>query len=428
MKRSSTIRLGLVAGLLTACLGWGFRRPIATWWEAGHGAAAGERSSSLADSNRPRLTRTGARDPKDVQAAIAAWQQRLVTAHPELAVDYREVPDADNRLLQILAFIDNGFEGTKLSDLPGDIFTTIQDPDAWDSDRFGEWLAQHRDLMKRMIELGTLPDSSARSMDYMKFAENCTQIGRYDLLLAADIRYSLEKGDQAAALAAMAAAKGFAHCFEDQEAPTLLSTIVAYGSFAKQDEIVLQQILGSDDLDTAQLTAWRRAASHPVMSAEDLSRLQRGEWWALSQIAMNGVLTHSEGLPGFHAEGDPEGYMEKLSTYSSAQIAWATHSSLGERLGSESFGEDPRTFGIDEESAKGLNSIQGKIYQGIAVAEVKNAMIDAAFAIALGETPPDDPATGKPFIVDEATHSLLLPDDPAFGNVNMEPVKIPVVR
>jgi hypothetical protein len=51
----------------------------------------------------------------------------------------------------------------------------------------------------------------------------------------------------------------------------------------------------------------------------------------------------------------------------------------------------------------------------------------AAFAVALGEEMPIEPISGKPFVFDPASNTVMMPVDPPPNGFELKPVKVPAV-
>ena len=63
--------------------------------------------------------------------------------------------------------------------------------------------------------------------------------------------------------------------------------------------------------------------------------------------------------------------------------------------------------------------------KGWARAEARDRQYAAAFAIMEGQDPPVDLIMEKPFVYDEVTRTLSMPDDPALEGLEIKPIKLP---
>lgn len=366
---------------------------------------------------------------KEIRRLADERYHEFLAKHPEMAVAYRDIPDKENGFLQLLEFADrHDASGGKGLDLPDDIRAMITRNGEWNPTRFAEWLRDHQAMVDEILSIGLLPGQSSKGIDpalYVSLpARTFVDMGA---ILQGYSRLSLEQGDEAAALRSVKAAIGISNHVEGIETPSLLSETVALLSRGQTWRFVTD-IVFADGKSPASIGAWRDTLELGSASPGLLANLFQGEWHTITRgIILPQLVSGDPDFYGMDLQGvDGDELMEAHLAYyqeMSGKMRTADLAGLMNLNTAASISEtaSPQIQTLLESLFKGSSAWS----KGWVNAQCSAALLDAAFAVAMGEEIPLEPVTGKPFVIDEMEGTLSMPADPALEPFKITPVKIP---
>lgn len=431
MKGRTGILLAAVsAGLiLTAALAY-----------RGHPEATGRdeasTSTDIHSSKTARPEETGA-TKKEIREKARVWKEHLLAARPDMKVEFREVADKDNGFLQWLDFMDECRSNGKIGPvgaeliLPDDVAGMLEEDGEWNATRFGEWAKENAAFLERIISLGLLPDQSARGIDSMRIAETRALPGNLGQVLLAVARHDLEAGNGPAAVRTLESMMGSARQVEGIETPTYLHMVEAAGLRAKLLAFAEGEGAGSADMET--LRSLREIISTEGNEPAGFANFARGDWHVCSDTLLLPTLLKGEATPDFPTGllKQPELVANTVADASAATARQMETATLRELLAAASPPKLNLPADVPADTRAALEQIcyglTSGLSKGWAMQQVQRGLADAALAITLGEEVPVEPVTGLPYVIDEASGMLKLPDDPLFSDVPIEPRKIPRV-
>jgi len=376
-----------------------------------------------------REQQTPRRSEKEIRRLADRWYEELLAKHPEMAVAYKDVPDAENGFLKLLDFADRyGPGGGRGLDLPDDIRKMIGSGEGWNGTRFAEWLRGNRALVDEITAIGLLPQQSIKGIDPSRFVSfsarvhmDCSQI------LHSEARLLLEQGDEESALRSMRAAMGLTTHLDEIETPFLFSESVSIllrlGTWKFANDTLL-----SGDHAPADLRAWRETLAVGPSGPEELADLFRGEW----HVTVKSILLPQllGGKTEFNGEElrhpDPDALVEAHLAYYQHMSADMRTSDLAGLAGISA--APPPADQLSPESKE----LMALLFNGTSAwskgwirAQCAGALAEAAFAAGMGEEILVEPVSGKPFVFDHNAGTIAMPDAPMLNGFDIKPMKIP---
>jgi len=358
---------------------------------------------------------------REKKRRVNALYEATLAKHPGLAVTYKEVPDDRNGYLKWRQFEQRYPNGSL--DLPEDIKRMING-EGWDAERVAAWMKEHADLIAEILEIGLAPDQSAKGVGFPQDAFFQVRLPKEvaDLLLMR-ARLEAERGSPEASLQSIQATMGLANHLDQIETPGMLhgtiSILIRLSACRQFFENVLPGLPG-DGLD---LSPWQQsldAASSPA----ELGRLLIGEWHLGNRyLAMPAIVGGEEmwkELP------DPELLFDRWADWSEALASGCNRSDLGHLshtlsgIHVDTDGMSPQAAALPEILETGLKAWSKGWVRSQIVLHLQNA----AFAYLRGEPLPNEPITGKPFVWDEASQSVKLPDDERLKDIEVKPLVV----
>jgi hypothetical protein len=366
-------------------------------------------------------------DPRKVRKEADAWMERLLASHPGLQIEYRDVPDAENGYLQWVAFIDElGGPEEATFGLPEDIAEMFGHNASFHPDRFREWLAQNKQLMQRITRLGLLPDRSCKGVDpHEMYALPHTLFRDASGLLRMQAHLALEDGDSETAMRSMKAAIGTAGHLDGIEAPTFLTSTVA--TQIRERTMALAGLhFRRDDRDW--ISSLNESLESEACSPERLATLVRGEWNTLARhILLPGLLGSGRlNVDGIENE-DPELIAEAHARMMDSLCAHAGSVNLPDFIQLTGLPDYPVPAGLSNAGKEIIDRelIHPQFLVAWVLDQARYTQGQAALALSLGEDPPNDPATGKPFMTAPYGGELLPPDEPIWKTTYAPRIQIP---
>jgi hypothetical protein len=350
---------------------------------------------------------------------VNSLYEATLAKHSGLQVIYKEVPDDRNGFLKWLQFAQRHPSGSL--DLPEDIKRMINGGE-WDADKVAAWMSEHADLIAEILEIGLTPDQSVKGISLPQggFVQGRLAKEAADLLLIR-ARLEAERGSPETSLQSLQATMGLASHFDQIETPTLLhatiSILIRLSASRQFFENVLP-VLPGDELD---LSAWQQnfgAADAPV----EFGRVLIGEWHVANRyLVMPDMVVGGEEwkeLP------DPEAFLDRWADWAEVLARGCDRTDLGhlsDTLGgihAETDGLSDHSIGMLEVLGTGLTSWSKGWVRSQIVWQLQNA----AFAHLRGDPLPNEPITGKPFVWDEASQSVRLPEDERLKDFDVKPL------
>ena len=380
------------------------------------------------------------RSAKEVRRLADQWYARILEKHPEMAVTFKDVPDDENGFLKLLDFIDR--YGPNGIPMPKEIDAMIGGKSPWDGAVFAKWLEENCDLVDEISAIGLLPGQSAKGIDMerFKFMGARTPFDASKLLLAR-ARLAMEEGDEATALQNSQAALGLADHMDRHELPNLLSETVAILIRQNTKKYVLDRLLTGGASPSADLLGWYELLASEPETPADLARVFLGEWHNMTRgFLLPGLLGDPAYRPVLFGDStgpsdprnkisDPDAVVEAHLGYYAALISRMKASALNQLVDLSATPPDTSHLSAGGASLLDTLSIGSSAWsKGWTRAQTDSAITRAAFLAAVGGELPFEPYTGQPFIIDQASGTIRVPDDPWFESMDYKPVKIPKLR
>lgn len=393
---------------------------------------AGTRDEVVKSSN-PTITQTktgerSAPDPErerrrqaSISTAAQKWYEELLEKFPRMKPDYRDVPDAENGFLQLLLLA----ESTREPRCSDDLSDMLMGGTDWDAAKFKLWLADNQDYLAEIMRVAGLPDQSCKGLEIDRIFQNNRVIGEFRKVLLGATRLAFESGDQEAALRYAQASLRLSDHLTDVEVLSTLAEVHAAGNRVGLHDLFLEEIFPTLSDNPQALESWRDVLVRKESSSSEYARALTGEWNVTmrTQIlpTLLGAHTPMLGEEPFRAP-DSERFFE-LYTAAVEKFAASIASAGPDRLEmSQSEIEFPES-GIDPQTLKMLHDTAfpfRSIYKALGNIMTRTTMASAAISLQLGEAPPNDPVSGKPFLWDVASRTLSAPE----GVEGVDPIKL----
>jgi hypothetical protein len=347
--------------------------------------------------------------------------EATLAKHPGLAVTYKDVPDDRNGFLKWCQFEQRHPSGSL--DLPEEIKRMINGED-WDADKVAAWMNEHAGLIAEIMEIGLSPDQSAKGVGFPKdgFVQAKLAKEASDLLLMR-ARLEAERGSPETSLQSLQAAMGLASHLDQIETPSLLHATVSILLRLSASRQFFENVLPALPGDSSDLSAWQQNFGATV-SPEEFGRLLIGEWHIGTRyLALPAMVSGEE---EWKDVSDPEAFLDRWADWVEAQARGCDSTDLGhlsDTLGgihAEADGMSRHSIGMLEVLGTGLTSWS----KGWVRSQIVWQQQNAAFAYMRGEPLPNEPITGKPFVWDEASQSVRLPEDERLKDIDVKPLVI----
>jgi hypothetical protein len=346
--------------------------------------------------------------------------------YPRMKPEFRDVPDEQNGFLQIILLS----ESLKGRLLPDDLRACLQGESAWDGQAFKAWLGENQEVFDKILCTAELPDHSVKGLALDRLASGSNRpISDFGLILHSAARLAFESEDRVTALRYMKASTALADHLVEIESPTMLGEVLSLGIRLDVRDSFWENFLPGLASDPETLRQWKEAVFTDRSPAEDYSRVMIGEW---NSIMRNSYLPALLGDPAaggpfpgqgaFHVK-NVEGFLDACATL------FLTPADGILDLGSDRFnlvnaGFEAPDSALDPGSSELIAntiSVFRLIPQSLAIQVTRTAKHAAAISILLGETPPVDPVSGKPFLWDPDSRLLSAPE----GIPGQDPLQVP---
>ncbi len=405
--------------LLAAGLAWNsaWRKPAAAAREARESSKVAARSRS-ADRPEPDAERERRRQ-ESISLAAQRWYEELLEKYPRMKQPSREVPDEQNGYLQMLLIAESPSMIDQES-LSEDLLAMLQGDSEWDVQKFDAFLAANHEFFEKILHIAEFPDQSAIGVElYGRTFEAIPKSNFLAMFLRSAARNAFESGDQETALRYTKATNSLASQLVQIETPSLIGGMIA-GVIRKQTQDSFREnILPSLVNDPEALRAWRAAVFTDEPPSEEYSRVVIGEW---NTTMRNVILPALLGKQASHVN-HPGEFLDLYTALTLKSVDGVA--GLGQnRFDAANAGITLPDSGLDATSNELLASMvtqYQRINQSMGAQITTAAMNSAAISILLGEAPPVDPVSGKPFSWDPKTRLLTAPE----GVSKTEPIKVP---
>jgi len=358
---------------------------------------------------------------------------KVLARHPELVPDWKSIPDEENGFLQWLNFCDQlRSENSSVHPalpLTDEINKMIRGVDDWNGKVMASYLTENSEMLEEITRIGLMPEQSTHQISVDRWSFMSANVAKQsaELLFAAS-RLAAESGDGDRSLKYVQAAIGLGRHHIQVETPTLTGATISILVHLTALDTTMKHVLPALELDQQDLEIWHNTLK-PTFDQSYASTI-RGEFWAsirgmvIPAIANNSGLFKGEPVKDTDALYDvmAEAYIQAAdrAERSSQAELWLQQDKspwlpkIQETL-------SPAAQNVYECMLIGLD-IYGK---GWARAEARDRQYAAAFAIMEGQDPPVDLIMEKPFVYDEVTRTLSMPDDPALEGLEIKPIKLP---
>jgi hypothetical protein len=416
-SRSKLIIAGIVIVALLVATG------IFVWWPAyqrwgAEALAVGEaRFESKRSSGRPSESERKRRFDWD------KFYESLLARHPELAVEYKEVPDHQNGFLQLIEFEKRwkGDDGL-LRGLPEDIRAMIRGVKPCDLRRVEQWLAENPTLLSEIQAIGLMPDQSAKGVEHPNPAMGVSSmlLTQCAGLLELQARLHAERGSSSEALASLQAVMGLANHLDQIETPNMMHETMALLLRMRSSRYFFDELLPHLASGEQDLVAWERVMVGQSPGPSEFGRVLRGEWHTGVRYLLPLSLPGGEVPPDLDRLGDAWADLvaRRVQACESATVGGLWQAIDAVQASGE--GLSPQSGAI----LKLINEGSSTWPKGWIRCQLLDAQQQAAFAHLLGEPLPNEPITGKPFVWDEATQSILFPEDERLAQIELKPLVV----
>lgn len=366
------------------------------------------------------------KDPKDqaeyqrLLELAKTWHQNLLDRYPELKLELRTIPDAENALIQCLELKKKltAEKGAADFSFPIDLSRQLDNSKPWDPAAARAWLEANRGLVDEIRRISQLPGSSTAGLG----AESLFMLRDCGTALLIEARLAAESGDAQAALAAVQAANRLSNLLVESDAPYLIHELVGSVIREQTRNCVLQAILPTLAAQQPQnLDAWAAVFQTQPRNPADLSTLMKGEWNGMMQYYILPALADpSESLN----PADADLFVESYTRYIADQAKQLETSSNGD-LSSQSW-KPLDTSQLSWRSQQLGKDVSNVDYRNHWIrGQLRAGLTQAAFDILQGKPVPNDPIFGQPYQWNPETRELTMPKVPELAKTKFKPIKLP---
>ena len=362
----------------------------------------------------------------------------VLERNPELQITWHPVKDETNGYRQWLMFkkqvVQDMTNENGTSSFHEELNAILSDSPEWDYDGASALMAKYSDLLDEMTAIGQLPDASAAGIPLQELGEFTSIIEARELvrLLMAGSRFAAESNDTQLALSRLNAASQISSYYQSVEASSFTDATIGIVSRLHVLESNMQHILPNLELSPAELSAlrqnWQNKNATVSMQTLIRSEFSIGMRSSLIPIITNGA---HNGLD--ISEEDTDALYDAIAQQALSAIQQLDN--LSERdlyklqqSGLKSLDKSSYEYlSSDALEVLALNSTDTytSYLNGILRTQVVYNQHDAAMAFLANEPIPVEPITGKPYIFDQSTNTLSLPDDDMLKSYEIKPIKLP---
>jgi len=357
------------------------------------------------------------------------WQKRLLTRYPELANRYNDVPDERNALKKLVELakryrLREDLSNTAAMNFPDEFKKQLFKGKPLDAQAAKTWLDTNRALIEEVRAIGLMPERSTKDCfdfpDYQLTTH--VLIPRLSNMLLLDARLAADQGDVQGALKSIQAANGLAGHLVDADAPNLIMTMVGYSQRKSVRDAVLGSILPALPASQVDLTAFENALSPGIEKPAAWAKTIRAEWnLGASDYLLPPLASLSEPM----APRDPDLLVETYTRCMANIVRNNDNLSFSELQNQPEPAMDASHLSLRSRSLIGSVDFS-RLRENWEIGQAQAGLTKAAFAILRGETIPNDPIHGRPYIWNPSTRQLLLPTgDPFSGSNKVKPLILP---
>ena len=367
----------------------------------------------------------------------------LLARYPGLEPEWKKIPDEENGFLQLMQLIERlpielinadgrlSF-GSELNDTG--YYTGYYTGGEWDLDKAADLFIKYDDLVKELTEIGELKQQSCFGLMGDKRLVgfgNVSKVRQCCELLNASARFAAQQGDLDTATRRLVSSYGLSKHLTGVEAPSIINNTAAVvsqlSSLIVMNEYILPSMSKPEDLDVLiegfnpselKLNKEKLFLGEPIVVLRSIAI----PMWFNSNNRRHYISNEADRNKLLNLTAESALYAdEQLRRFTDVEILTAIQE--GEDLFSyEPTGEFSNVVkenysNIYTESNMLLNSYYRT-----------NSEIDlqaAVLAYAAGDPIPVEPLTGKPYLYDEKTNQLVMPNDPLVNGLEVKGVKLP---
>ena len=368
-------------------------------------------------------------DPADIallakiRADARELYEQALERYPELAIEYRNVPDEENGFLKWLEFSEKFENEADLIDVIRESFREGNEAQA------KLWLAENRELMDEVRAIAHLSQQSVAgiSAERQLLLNGSVFLSFQDAFLA-EARFAALEGDVSQALESVQAARGLTSHVGEVEKKTMISETLRILGELSIGRVVMNEIIPTLPADEVDLDAWQQAVELRPRSSSEMAEVFRGEWHVSSEALLFPILVNGEDPQ------QPSDPADVVDAYSQLFLTIIERNE-GERImdaESRSF-EDEAELDFSHLSYRGEALLAGvsnasqSWERGTMRSRAYAGVHEAAFAIMRGDPIPVDPIYGLPYDWNPETRELFAPDTPELPREFVGSIVVPQI-
>lgn len=352
--------------------------------------------------------------------------QWMLQKHPELQVEYREVPPEQNQFLQWWQFLEEMGQGQDWKLLERS-FSEGREEVIGDAQLEKDWLKQQGSVLAKIREIGLLEEVS-----YMGFAVDQLIDERMSFLLPCQEALLLEakvaatNGDEVGARTAVKAARGLVRMLGKFEIRCLyLETIRILGDLQVCHFVfdVIFPTLGNQKIEVSK---WEEVFMDVMRFPKDFAEVYRGEWHFSAQMIYPVIVDEEEPYP----IRDASVFLDAHARFFTEKIELLSGSSLSDYPNLVRKFENRQFSHLSERSQKLISDLYDSERgwnAGMLRAICVFGFYKTAFEVMKGEAVPVDPIYGQPYRWDPVTGEFATPDTPEFPPSNQLSIILPIL-
>jgi hypothetical protein len=367
------------------------------------------------------------KDPKDqaeyrrLLELAKTWHQNLLERYPELKQNLRNIPDAENALIQCLELKKKltAEKGAADFSFPTDLRQQLDNSKPWDSAAARAWLDANRGLVDEIRRISQLTGSSTAGLG----SESLFMLRDCGTALLIEARLAAENGDAQAAFASVEAANRLSNLLVQSDSPYLLHELLSSGIRDQTRNTVLQAILPAlaAQQQPQDLGTWASLFQTQARGPADLSNLMKGEWNGMMQYyILPALLDSSES----RNPADADLFVESYTRYIADQVKqFETITTVDLSSSSRTDFDDSQLSWRSQQLGKDMSNVDYRHHwlRG----QLRAGLTQAAFDILQGNPVPNDPIYGQPYQWNPETRELSLPKGREFSQMKNRPIKLP---
>lgn len=238
------------------------------------------------------------------------WHDRMAARYPELATEWRDIPDERNGLFQLENLARRTGE-SEMSSLWGSSLRVYQ---LWNVDAATQWLEREGSLIEEIRRIGLMPERSSKFLHMENDGYRSFSMRFTDVMLV-DARAAAEAGDVARALSSIQAAVGLTQHYSESETGTGGSSYALVNIQSKTNEHIIH-LIPPDQLRPEE---WKSALLLDAPREVDMGQYVRHVWRSTN---MRYLLPALSDPAEYRTPPDPDAVAE---SYTRHMVKWLQH-------------------------------------------------------------------------------------------------------